>query len=460
MESPPLRTRRFKPYPEYRDSGIEWLGEIPANWEVRRLKHLASLNPESLGEDADPGLEMVYVDIGGVDSLGRIVERESLTFGSAPSRARRLVRRGDVILSTVRTYLRAIAPINDPEPNLVVSTGFAVVRPADDLTTAYAAYALRAPYFVERVVANSKGVSFPAINESEMATYALAVPPVQEQRAIAAFLDRETAKIDALVAKKERLLELLEEKRIALITQAVTKGLEPNVPMKDSGVEWLGKIPSHWVVAPVYARYEVALGKMLDAKRVTGESPGRYLRNVDVQWDAVNTDGLPEMDFGPWERDRYLLLPGDVLVCEGGEVGRTAIWPGEIEECFYQKAIHRVRPRSEQEVPRFFYYVMYSMANRGVFVAGGNPNTIDHLTAVQLRHYRFPFAPYPEQGAIVAFLDSETARIDALRVKVRDAIDRLKELRTALISAAVTGKIDVREPRHSGASRNPGMEPA
>jgi type I restriction enzyme S subunit len=199
---------------------------------------------------------------------------------------------------------------------------------------------------------------------------------------------------------------------------------------------------------------------MLDAKRVTGESPGRYLRNVDVQWDAVNTDGLPEMDFGPWERDRYLLLPGDVLVCEGGEVGRTAIWPGEIQECFYQKAIHRVRPRSEQEVPRFFYYVMYSMANRGVFVAGGNPNTIDHLTAVQLRHYRFPFAPYPEQGAIVAFLDSETARIDALRVKVRDAIDRLKELRTALISAAVTGKIDVREPRHSGGSRNPGREPA
>src|SRR3989442_235380 len=166
QQLPPSARRRFKPYPAYKDPGVEWLGEVPAHWKVRRLKHLASLNPESLGEDSDPGLELVYVDIGGVDSLGRIAERESLTFGSAPSRARRLVRGGDVIVSTVRTYLRAIAPVNDLESNLVVSTGFAVVRPADDLTPDYAAYALRAPYFVERVVANSKGGSFPAINDS------------------------------------------------------------------------------------------------------------------------------------------------------------------------------------------------------------------------------------------------------------------------------------------------------
>ena len=117
------------------------------------------------------------------------------------------------------------------------------------------------------------------------------------------------------------------------------------------------------------------------------ESRGSFLgivRNADVQWDRVNVDGLPEMDFAPWERDRYLLQPGDLLVCEGGEVGRTAIWSGEIDECFYQKAIHRVRPQSESEEPRFFYYLMSALAKRGVFSAGGNANTIDHLTAVQL----------------------------------------------------------------------------
>ena len=251
--------------------------------------------------------------------------------------------------------------------------------------------------------------------------------------------------IDGLVARKERLIELLQEKRTALITRAVTRGLDPNVPMKDSGVEWLGEIPAHWDIAPVYARYEVALGKMLDTKRVTGESSGRYLRNVDVQWDAVNVEDLPKMDFPSSERNRYLLRPEDLLVCEGGEVGRTAIWDGELDECFYQKAIHRVRPWSDSEIPRFFYFLMYALAKRGVFTAGGNPNTIDHLTAVQLRHYRVPFPGTSEQHSITAFLDRETAEIDALIAKVHQAIGYLKEFRTALISAAVTGKIDVRE---------------
>lgn len=439
-----VSARRFKPYPAYEDSGVEWLGEIPAHWTARRLKYVARLNPESLPEDTDPGREMVYVDIGGVDSLGRIIERERLTFDAAPSRARRLVKDGDVILSTVRTYLRAIAPIVDPEPGTIVSTGFAVVRPASDVIADYAAYCLRAPYFVERVVANSKGVSFPAINEPELATYEIAIPPECEQRAIAAFLDWETARIDALVAKKHELIALLQEKRTVLITRAVTKGLDPNAPIKDSGIEWLGEIPAHWEVAPIYARYEVALGKMLDSKRVTGESSGLYLRNVDVQWDAVNTEDLPTMDFAPWERERYLLKPGDLLVCEGGEVGRAAIWKGDIAECFYQKTLHRVRPRSDKEAPRFFYYLMYTASRAGIFTASGNPNTIDHLTAVQLRHYRFPFAPSEEQRTIVTSLDLETANLDALIVEIRVAIERLNEFRTALISAAVTGKIDVR----------------
>ncbi len=221
---------------------------------------------------------------------------------------------------------------------------------------------------------------------------------------------------------------------------------KPYPAYKDSGVEWLGEIPVDWHVRPVYARYDVALGKMLDAKRVTGESSGCYLRNIDVQWDAVNTEGLPEMDFAPWERDRYLVRAGDLLVCEGGEVGRTAIWRGEIAECFYQKAIHRVRPRSEKEAPRFFYYLMYTLAKRGAFAAGGNPNTIDHLTAVQLRHYRLPFPPPKEQRVIAAFLDREAAGIDALVVKKERLIELLQEQRTALITRAVTKGLDPNVP--------------
>jgi type I restriction enzyme S subunit len=221
---------------------------------------------------------------------------------------------------------------------------------------------------------------------------------------------------------------------------------KPYPAYKDSGVEWLGEIPAGWEVAPVYARYEVALGKMLDAKRVTGEFSGPYLRNVDVQWDMVNTEGLPEMDFAPWERERFSVRPGDLLVCEGGEVGRTAIWRGEIEPCFYQKALHRVRPRANRDDPRLFFYLMNMVAKRGVFAGAGNQNTIDHLTAVQLKHYRFPFAPEPEQRAIAAFLDRETARIDALVAKKERLIALLQEQRTALITRAVTKGLDPTVP--------------
>ena len=218
---------------------------------------------------------------------------------------------------------------------------------------------------------------------------------------------------------------------------------------RNSGVEWLGAVPAHWNIAPVYARYEVALGKMLDAKRVTGKSSGKYLRNVDVRWDAVNVEGLPEMDFPRSERDRYLLRPGDLLVCEGGEVGRTALWSGALDECFYQEAIHRVRPRSHREnreIPKFLYFLMYAMAKRGVFTAGGNPNTVDHLTAVQLRHYRMPFPASSEQRAIADFLDRETAKFDALVARKERLIELLQEKRTALITRAVTRGLDPHVP--------------
>jgi type I restriction enzyme, S subunit len=207
---------------------------------------------------------------------------------------------------------------------------------------------------------------------------------------------------------------------------------------RESGVEWLGRIPAHWEVAPVYARYDVALGKMLDSKRVTGKHPGRYLRNVDVQWDAINTEALPEMDFVPEEQERYALRAGDLLVCEGGEVGRTAIWRGDINPCYYQKALHRVRALGSRDIPRFFYYVMRMVAMRAVFSSLGNQNTIDHLTATQLRHYRLAFAPANEQRAIVGFLDRETTKIDGLIARHQQLIELLREKRISLITRAVT----------------------
>ena len=420
LQVPP---RRFRPYPKYKDSGVEWLGDIPTHWEVKRLKRICTF---AYGESlASP--DRTDGDVEVLGSNGQVGTNDHAnTLGPCLV----IGRKG------------SFGKINySPKPVFAIDTTFYIDSRFTEEDLRWLYYALTDA----RLDASSKDSAIPGLDREDAYTRDLLWCSREEQFAIATFLDRETAKIDALVGKKERVIELLQEKRAALITQAVARGLDPSVSMKDSGVEWLGVVPAHWDVAPVYSRYVVELGKMLDAKRVTGEHLAPYIRNVDVQWDRVNVQSLPEMDFEPIERPRYSLRAGDLVVCEGGEVGRTAIWRGELDECFYQEAIHRVRPVSTRDEPRFFFYMMHSAAKRGVFVAGGNPNTIDHLTAIQLQHYRFAFPPRKEQEEVSGLLDTESARIDDLVRKIEDGIARLKEFRTALISAAVTGKIDVRE---------------
>jgi type I restriction enzyme S subunit len=272
------------------------------------------------------------------------------------------------------------------------------------------------------------------------------VPPIEEQRSIAAFLDRETSKIDALVAEQQRLIDLLREKRRSVISRVVTKGLNVQTEMKRSGVEWIGDVPAHWAVAPVYARYEVQLGKMLDSAKITGRHLRPYLRVADVQWGKINTDDLPTMDFNDEDRARFALSVGDIVVNEGGSyVGRSAIWGGEVDECYYQKALHRLRPRNRAtDDPAFFLHVMFFATTYGVFVAGNNQNTIDHLPAEKLRRYRFAFPPLEEQQVIAGRLDAISRYTEILVAEAKHAISLLQERRAALITAAVTGQIDVR----------------
>lgn len=216
-------TRGLDPAVPLRDSGIPWLGQIPAHWEVRRLKYMASVNDETLGEDTDGDYEMQYIDIGSVDSLGNIGEPATFSFDHAPSRARRRVRDGDMIISCVRTYLQAIAPIQHPPANLIVSTGFAVVRPrAAHYAAAFSKFSLRDPRFIAEVEKRSVGVSYPAINPSDLADIGVTVPPLNEQWAIANHISLETAKLEALRTITERSITLLKERRAALIAATVT----------------------------------------------------------------------------------------------------------------------------------------------------------------------------------------------------------------------------------------------
>ena len=446
MQAP---SQRFRPYPSYKDSDVEWLGEIPAHWDVDRLKYLATLNDEVLSESTIPSLEINYVDIGSVDTVNGITDTESIVFESAPSRARRVVRRGDVIISTVRTYLRAITAIGVERYNLIVSTGFAVLRPRR-LDSAFASYAMRAPYFVERVVANSVGVSYPAINASILTCFSIAYPCVQEQRCIADFLDRETARIDALVDRKERLIELLQEKRAALITRAVTRGLDPNVPMKDSGVEWLGEIPVHWDVPPLKAVSDLQTGLTL-GKRYDGNEPMTtrpYLRVANVQDGYLALDDIAVIQVPVRDVPRFELQIGDVLLTEGGDfdkLGRGHVWKEELSQCLHQNHIFAVRPHSSALTSNFLSSVMGSAYGRGYFTATSKQSTnLASTNSTKLSNFPIPLPGLDEQIDIAHWIEQRSTGIDSLVSKVREAIDRLQEIRDALISTAVTGKIDVR----------------
>jgi len=242
-----MMTTTFPKYESYKDSGVEWLGEIPSHWNIKKLKFCCKSNVRVLPENAPPDLQIQYVDIGSV-SQGKIERVEYHAFKDAPSRARRLAQRGDTIISTVRTYLKAISYIEEEYEDCIFSTGFAVLNPSNFFDSKFFSYLLQSEIFIDEVVRYSKGVSFPAITSLELGNLPVSIPNIEEQKRIVEFLDRTTTDIDRAIAQKQRLIELLKEQKAIVINQAVTKGLNPNVPMRDSGIEAIGEIPEHWQV--------------------------------------------------------------------------------------------------------------------------------------------------------------------------------------------------------------------
>ncbi len=440
-------------YPVYKDSGVEWIGSVPGDWQVMTLRQLCasiSTGPfgTALGSQDYVADEVPVINPSHIAD-GRCVPDPEVTVSAAT--AERLaswrMAPGDLVVAR-RGELGRAALILPAQAGWVCGTGSLRIRPdAKRSIAGYLLAVLQAPYAREWLNLTSVGSTMPNISEAIIGQLPVVVPPtVAAQDAVVDFLNRETAKIDALVAEQEGLMALLKEKRQAVISQAVTKGLDPNAPMKDSGVAWLGEVPAHWAVASVGYHYDVLLGRMLNEERSNGEHLRPYLRVLNVQWGVIDITDLAEMDFPPDVQPKYRLRAGDLLVNEGGSyVGRSAIWRDQIEECYFQKALHRLRPYSpDRNTTEYLYFLMEDATRRGVFVAGANQTTIDHLTAEQLRAHRFPFPPKPEQEAIVVFLQNKVAALDHLTAEAARAIALLRERRAALISAAVTGKIDVR----------------
>jgi len=435
-----VHTRRHAAYPAYKPSGAEWLGDVPEHWDVKRLKYVASINDEALPETTDPTYEFDYVDIGNVNAIYGIVERERMIFEEAPSRARRVVRKGDTIVSTVRTYLRAVASVREAADDLIVSTGFAVVRP-HGIDLAFLSFALRESHFIETVVSKSTGVSYPAINASEVGRICIPVPELEEQQAIARFLDERTQKIDDLIEAKRSLLDLLKEKRQAVITHAVTRGLDLTAKLKPSGVEWLGDVPEHWDVKRL--KWDSAVFRGASPRPIDNpiyfDDDGEYawVRIADVTAAGTYLRETKQRLSDLGASLSVKLAPGDLFLSIAGSVGKPCI--AKIKCCIHDGFVYFPRLSCER---KFLYYIFASgepYKGLGKFGTQLNLNT-DTVGSISMT-----FPPLEEQQQIVRSLEEETEKIDDLESVVREAIETLELLRAGIISVAVTAKIDVRE---------------
>ena len=450
------QTGKRTSYPAYEDSGVEWLRKVPAHWGVKRLKFSASINDETLPDTTDPSLFISYVDIGSVHPIHGITSTDEMAFEDAPSRARRIVCDGDTIISTVRTYLRAVAAIRDPIPNTIVSTGFAVVRPRS-VSPSFMSYVLSEQGFIEAIMARSVGVSYPAVNASEIGMLSIPLPPLSEQHAIADFLDCETDKIDTLVTKKRTLIERLKEERTALITHTVTRGLpteaaraaglDPHSKPKPSGIEWLGDVPEHWDIVPISRIAETIqtgpFGSQLHAADYT-EGGIPLINPVHIMASRLVPDERSAIDeFTALRLTRHRLRIGDIVMARRGEIGRCGVvGPKEAGwMCGTGSLVIRLQKCAAAYYATIFsntgFSQLLNLQAVGTTMANLNPTIIGRMLV--------PAPPLSEQTAIADFLDHKTAKIDTLVTKIETAIERLQEYRSVLITAAVTGKIDVRK---------------
>ena len=435
---------------QMKPSGIDWIGDIPENWKVKPLKYLAKCNQDVLLETTAPDYSFRYVDIGSVTYERGITEYQEFRFEDSPSRARRRVSVGDTIISTVRTYLKAIAIISDSE-NVIVSTGFAVYTPDKAIYPQYLYYFCKSEGFVQEIDKNSYGIAYPAINTELLSRIYIAYPCYEEQQAIADFLDKECAQIDSIAADLEKQIELLQQYKKSLITETVTKGLDKSVPMKDSGVEWIGKIPEHWELKHLkYLAKSILDGTHLTPTYMDDGIP--FLRVTDITSadgiDAeINLDSVARISK---EEHRILCQrchpqKGDVLVSKNGTIGVPKIidWDWEFS-IFVSLCLIKL---NDSLLNKWLFYYFKSTLIATEIAFAGKTNTITNLHLEKIANFKIPLPSVEEQKLIATYLDEKVCKIDALIKEKQNQLETLLQHKKSLIYEYVTGKKRVKEVR-------------
>jgi len=450
-------TIHWKVYSTYNSINVEWLDNIPNHWKVKALRRILLNGTDGIKIGPfGSQLKLEYMKDSGYRVYGQehVIYRD-FSIGSKYIDAVKYdelkgysIKPGDIVVTMMGTTGRCQVVPEGIEPGIMDSHLIRIRVNESEMIPRFVALLINDAHYVrEQINALGKGAIMSGLNSSIIKTLRLVIPPLCEQNTILSFIDRQTSKIDALITKKERLIELLQEKRVALISHAVTKGLDPTVPVKDSGVEWLREIPTHWGITKLKRHFTVQLGKMLSPTASTPDDTLEpYLRAANIQWDGVDVSDIKEMWFSPSEKEKYSLKYGDLLVSEGGDAGRSALWKSELPACYIQNAINRVRSKNSKNgySTKFLYYWLFVLKQSGYIDIICSKATISHLTAEKLKEIPIIALPVNEQDLIVIFLEEKTAKLNKICQKIKNAINKLKEYRTALISAAVTGKIDVR----------------
>lgn len=413
-------------YPEYKDSGVAWLGEVPAHWEIARLKRSFALVTDRAEQHTNP------VALENVDGWsGRFIPTEAEFQGEGIA-----FEAGDILFGKLRPYLAKVL-LADRVGEAVGD--FHVLRPANGVVPHFAQLQMLTRAFIDTVDGSTFGSKMPRASWDFLGAMPFVLPSVAEQAAIAAFLDRETARIDALIAEQEKLIALLKEKRQALISHAVTKGLDPNAPMKDSGIEWLGQVPAHWNISRLGAIFREAsdVGNddlpilsvsihdgVSDKELDEAEMDRKVTRSEDrSKYKAVQPDDLAYNMMRAWQG-------GFGAVTVAGQVSPAYVVArpiGEVCTPFIEQLLRT--PQAVEQMRRH---------SRGV------TDFRLRLYWEEFKNIRVALPTLPEQHAILDAVAIETKKFDLLVEEAVDAIELLKEHRAALISAAVTGKIDVR----------------
>jgi len=423
----------YKPYPEYKDSGVEWIGEVPAQWEVIAAKRLFSLyrrdrhdGSEQLAATQDYGVipQSEYMD--------RVGNRVMQALGGLDGF--KDVKKNFFVIS-LRSFEGGIERCHY---NGCISPAYTVLKPASSVNPKFFERLLKSPLFIQSLNTVTTGIrEGKTITYGQFGEIGLTLPPSYEQSQIATFLDRETTRIDTLIEKKQRFIELLEEKRQAVITQAVTKGLDPDVPMKDSGVKAVGKVPLHWVAAP--------LRSIMHRKKSLVGSAWQDFKLLSLTKNGVIERDVTE-NFGkfPESFETYqAVAPDDMVMClfDIDETPRTV---GLSEAHGMITGAYTVFGIDSPAHRDYLYQLFLHLDN----VKGLKPyysGLRKTIRPPKLLSMRIPIPPVEEAEAISDHIRSSQLRFDSLVEKTQRSIELLKERRSALITAAVTGKIDVRE---------------